>query len=55
MIKRNDQKFKPFIQKTFKTLNKQGVKDLIIDLRYNTGGTDGHAVFLASHFFNQSV
>jgi len=36
----------------FKTLEEQEVKNLIIDLRYNTGGTDGNAALLASYFFD---
>lgn len=52
-IKRNGQHFKPFIQTTFKDLKKQGIENLVIDLRYNSGGTDGNAAFLASYFFDQ--
>lgn len=53
IIKKNGQNFDKFIQQTFKTLNEQQIKNLVIDLRNNTGGTDGNAVFLASHFFDQ--
>lgn len=52
-IKRNGQRFKPFIQTIFKDLKKQGIENLVIDLRYNSGGTDGNAAFLASYFFDQ--
>lgn len=52
-IKRNGQRFKRFIKQTFKTLHDQQIEDLVIDLRYNTGGTDSHAAFLAAHFFDE--
>lgn len=53
IIKKNGQRFKSFISTSFKALKKQGVKNLVIDLRYNSGGTDGYAAFLASYFFDQ--
>lgn len=53
-IKRNGQNFKRFIRKTFKDVRKSEVKNLVIDLRYNTGGTDGNAAFFASHFFDKT-
>jgi hypothetical protein len=53
-IKRGGQKYKSFIQSTFKTLNQNKTQNLIIDLRYNTGGTDGNALFLAKHLFDKS-
>ena len=52
-IKRNGQRFKKFISTTFKALKKQGIENLVIDLRYNSGGTDGNAALLASYFFDQ--
>lgn len=52
-IKNHRQNFKKFIQETFKTIKEKEVKNLIIDLRDNTGGTDGNAVYLASYFFNK--
>jgi hypothetical protein len=52
-IKKNSQNFKKFTRTTFKTIAKQEIKTLVIDLRYNTGGTDGNAAFLAAYFFNQ--
>ncbi|WP_075344530.1 S41 family peptidase [Tenacibaculum agarivorans] len=51
-IRNNGQKFKKYIKSVFKTLNEKNIENLIIDLRYNSGGTDGNAVFLASHFFD---
>jgi len=53
-IKNNGQHFKRFIKKTFKTLKNNGIENLIVDLRYNSGGTDGNAVFFTSHFFDGS-
>lgn len=52
-FKDNGQKFKKYIKATFKEIENTGIKNLIIDLRYNTGGTDGNAALLASYFFDQ--
>jgi hypothetical protein len=53
-IKRGKQKYRSFIHSTFETLRKNQTQNLIIDLRYNTGGTDGNAVLLARHLFDKS-
>ncbi len=53
VIKKNGQRFKKFISTTFKTLKQQGIENLVIDLRYNIGGTDGNAALLASYFFDK--
>lgn len=53
VIKKNGQNFDKFIQQAFKTLNEKEVKNLVIDLRNNTGGTDGNAAFLTSYFFDK--
>jgi C-terminal processing protease CtpA/Prc len=53
-INRNHQNFKRFIKDTFKEIRKSEVKNLILDLRYNTGGTDGNAALLASYFFDKT-
>ena len=52
-IKDNGQKFKKYTKATFKQIKGMGIENLIIDLRYNTGGTDGNAAFLASYFFDK--
>lgn len=53
-IKNNGQNLKKYIKSVFKELNKKQIGNLILDLRYNSGGTDGNAVFLTSHFFDKS-
>ena len=53
VIKRNGQNFKKFIKATFKDLEEKQTKNLVVDLRYNTGGTDGNAALLASYFFDK--
>ena len=52
-IKGNGQNFKKFTRKTFKALKDGAVSNLVIDLRYNTGGSDGNAALLASYFFDK--
>jgi len=52
-IKRGKQSFRKFAKATFKTLKANQVKRLVVDLRYNTGGTDGNAALLASYFFDK--
>ncbi len=52
-IKSNGQNFKKFSKDLFKQIKAKDVKNLIIDLRYNTGGSDGNAVDLASYFFDK--
>ncbi|MBK9487857.1 MAG: hypothetical protein IPO07_03000 [Haliscomenobacter sp.] len=52
-IKRNGQQFEKFIKTTFKSLKDQHIENLVIDLRYNGGGTDGNAALLASYFFDK--
>ncbi len=52
-IRANGQKFNSFIKRVFKILKDENIQNLVIDLRYNTGGSDSNAVFLASHFFDE--
>lgn len=53
-IKEGEQNFHNFIKNVFEILKKQNVENLVVDLRYNTGGTDGNAALLASYFFDKS-
>lgn len=41
--------FEAFVDQTFKTINRQGVKSLIIDIRDNTGGNTDTVVYLSRH------
>ncbi|WP_166627788.1 S41 family peptidase [Tenacibaculum caenipelagi] len=52
-IKENSQNFKRFIKEVFQKIQTKEIKDLIVDVRYNTGGTDSNAVLLASYFFDK--
>jgi hypothetical protein len=53
MIKYNEQKFKKFIKIAFEKLQQHEVENLIVDVRGNTGGTDGYAAYLTSFFFDK--
>jgi C-terminal processing protease CtpA/Prc len=52
-IKSGGQNFKKFISKSFEELQTKGVKNLVIDLRNNTGGTDVNAALLCSYLMNK--
>jgi hypothetical protein len=52
-IKEHGQDFRKFIQSTFRTLKDKNITNLIVDLRYNSGGTDGNAAYLAKYFFDK--
>ncbi|MEL6537361.1 MAG: S41 family peptidase [Bacteroidota bacterium] len=52
-IRSNGQNYDAFLRQSFRTLEEEQVKNLVIDLRNNTGGTDSHAVKLASYFFDE--
>jgi C-terminal processing protease CtpA/Prc len=47
------QNYSKFIKNVFQTLKKERIENLIIDLKNNTGGTDGNAALLASYFFDK--
>jgi hypothetical protein len=51
-IKRGGQDFKDFIHDIFVELKKNKIKNLIVDLRDNTGGSDANAAYFASYFFD---
>lgn len=42
-----------FLKKAFKTIKKKDIKNLIIDIRENTGGNDGNDMELASYIINK--
>jgi len=52
-IKRAGQNFEDFIRQTFGEIKMNGIQDLILDLRDNTGGSDQHAAFFTSYFFDK--
>jgi hypothetical protein len=52
-IKKSGQHYAQFLKTTFKTLKDRKIKNLVVNLRYNSGGTDGNAALLAAYFFNQ--
>lgn len=52
-IKAGDQRFKKFMKRTFRELKDKKVPNLVVDLRYNTGGTDANAARFASYFFDK--
>ncbi|MFI0430925.1 S41 family peptidase [Mariniflexile sp. HMF6888] len=52
-VKEDSQNFKKFIKEVFQEIKTKDIKELILDVRYNTGGTDSNAVLLASYFFDK--
>lgn len=52
-IKKAGFKFKEYIDQAFDSLRSQSVNKLVIDLRYNTGGSDGNAAYFSSYFFDK--
>ncbi|MCD2424621.1 S41 family peptidase [Niabella pedocola] len=53
LIRKGDQNFKVFIDRAFAALNAKGIPDLIVDLRYNTGGSDANAAYFTRFFFDK--
>ncbi|MEP6465643.1 MAG: S41 family peptidase [Parafilimonas sp.] len=51
-IQKAKQEFKPFINEIFIQLKANKIKNLIVDLRDNTGGSDPYAEYFASYFFD---
>jgi C-terminal processing protease CtpA/Prc len=52
-IKKTDQNFKNFIDKAFLELASKNIRNLIVDLRDNTGGSDPFAAYFTSYFFDK--
>lgn len=52
-IRATQQNFKKFTRQVFRRIKQEAIRDLIIDVRYNTGGTDGNAAFLSAYFFDR--
>lgn len=52
-IKRGNQKFKKYIRSAFSEMKQKKVEHLVLDLRYNTGGTDANAAYLSKYFFDK--
>ncbi|MEL6257285.1 MAG: S41 family peptidase, partial [Bacteroidota bacterium] len=53
-LEAHQQSFKQEIRKYMEIIEEQKLEKLLLDLRGNTGGTDSHAAYLSSFFFNQS-
>jgi len=51
--KKLTRKYFKFLKRSFKKLKKSGVKNLIIDIRENTGGNDGNDMELASYLIKK--
>jgi len=51
-IKKGGQNFNSFMKEAFTKLEEQHIPDLILDLRDNTGGSDGNAALFCSYFFD---
>lgn len=53
LIKQKKQKWKSFLKKSFKKINKEGVKHLVIDLRNNRGGQPEPTIKLLSYLYDK--
>lgn len=53
-IKASDQHFRKFMKSTFRTLRDNNINNLVVDLRYNTGGTDANAAHFSKYFFDKT-
>lgn len=52
-IKKGGQHFKKFIDQVFAEIKSKNIKNLVVDLRDNTGGSDPNAVYFTRHFFDR--
>lgn len=52
-IKTSGQEFKNFIENAFAQLKNSNIKNLVVDLRDNTGGSDAYAAYFTSFFFDK--
>lgn len=50
--RKNQKKFFGFLKNAFSEMNKKGIKNLILDIRENTGGDDGNDMELASYLID---
>ncbi|WP_106791853.1 S41 family peptidase [Aquimarina sp. Aq78] len=50
--RKNQKKFFKFLKNSFGEINKKGIKNLILDIRENTGGDDGNDMELASYLID---
>lgn len=52
-IRKGGQQFREYMDQAFRDLKAKGIPYLILDLRYNTGGSDPNAACMASYFFHR--
>ena len=52
---RDADKWQPFVTRTFQELKRDGVKQLVLDLRENEGGSDEAAEFLLRHLIRAPI
>jgi C-terminal processing protease CtpA/Prc len=52
-IKKGNQHYIKFIDQVFTEIKSRNIKNLVLDLRDNTGGSDPNAVYLTSYFFDK--
>lgn len=50
--RKNQKKFFKFLKDSFNEINKKGIKNLVLDIRENTGGDDGNDMELASYLID---
>ena len=55
MIEKGNQHFRLYIEKVFAELEKIKSRNLIVDLRDNTGGSDPYAEYFTSYFFDKAL